>query len=131
MQKMEMAVCAEESMAGAIEAGIDTFWHSSGIKMQTDWFDRREDLLYGMRGKKYAIVVVALFGALGMEAAIGAREENAGCSIVWISNEEAFALQSYRLQTKVFLICPVLPEHICGALWRCIEKCPDGKRNPQ
>ncbi|MEA4853240.1 MAG: hypothetical protein VB082_03055 [Christensenella sp.] len=125
MEQLQIAVCTEKKMTEKISEGIGALKQSSGVRIKTDWFYRREDLLYGMRRSKYAIVLIALTGALGMEAAIGAREENAAVPLIWISDEEAFALQSYRLQTKMFLVWPVSTQQICDAFLRCMENLPN------
>jgi two-component SAPR family response regulator len=127
MRYLKIAVLTEKGAGGDIDAGIKELERIDGIRADTDWYCRREDLLYGMRRVKYSIVVISLAGALGMEAAIGAREENSAVPIVWVSDEDAFALQSYRLHIKMFLVLPVTPQRICEALCRCMEDMPEKK----
>ncbi|MEG1858997.1 MAG: hypothetical protein RR193_01530, partial [Christensenellaceae bacterium] len=47
------------------------------------------------------------------------REEDGSAAIIWISDEEAFALQSYRLRVTMFLVNPATSEQISDALNRC------------
>ena len=121
MKQVQIAVCTEKNICQEIAAGITDAQKEANICLETDWFFNREDLLYGMRRRKYEIVLVAVKGALGMETAIGAREESPSVPLVWISDEDAFALQSYRLKIKIFLVMPVTPDGICDAIMRCME----------
>lgn len=126
MKHIRIAVCAEKELYEDISSGIQAAEQRAGMCTNAEWFYKREDLVHGMRGRKYDIALIALNGALGMEAAIGAREESAAIPIVWISDEEAFALQSYRLQIKMFMVHPVSQQQICDAVLRCMEDLPGG-----
>ncbi|MEG2542892.1 MAG: hypothetical protein RSA64_06580 [Christensenellaceae bacterium] len=119
MKKIQIAVCADKLIAESVIEGIHLFEEKTKMVVEIDCFSRREELLYGMRKKKYEVVMVALFGALGMETVMGAREEDESAAIIWISDEEAFALQSYRLRVTMFLVNPATSEQISDALNRC------------
>ncbi|MEG1774383.1 MAG: hypothetical protein RR320_05980, partial [Oscillospiraceae bacterium] len=81
----------------------------------------REGLLYRLRNGPYDLVVVALPGALGMEAVLGVREKAPMIPLVWCSDDDVFALQSYRLRVTAFLRLPVDAHQAAVALNRCAE----------
>ncbi|MEG0382954.1 MAG: hypothetical protein RR514_07050 [Christensenella sp.] len=121
MKEIRIAVCTEGQIYENITNGIHLFEEEINRVAETDVFLQREELLYGMRKKKYDIIIVDFAGALGMEAVIGARDEDGRVSIIWISDEEFFALQSYRMQTAMFLVKPVTAEQVKDALCRCTQ----------
>ncbi|MEG1858996.1 MAG: hypothetical protein RR193_01525, partial [Christensenellaceae bacterium] len=65
MKKIQIAVCADKLIAESVIEGIHLFEEKTKMVVEIDCFSRREELLYGMRKKKYEVVMVALFGALG------------------------------------------------------------------
>lgn len=78
--------------------------------------------LYTLAEKQWDAVLVALSGAEGMEAANSVREANPGVPLVWVSDDKAFGVQSYRLRAQMFLCLPVKKEEVVQALVQCFEK---------
>lgn len=65
------------------------------------------------------IIFISLPGALGMEAAIAARETCRGAHIVWFSNDEAFGAQSYRIGCDYFSALPISSVSVSKAMFHC------------
>ncbi len=74
------------------------------------------------------IIFISLPGALGMEAAMAARETCRGAHIVWFSNDEAFGAQSYRIGCDYFSSVPVSPVSVSKAMSHCGVGPPLGMR---
>lgn len=99
---------------------VERFARREGRSPAVECFARREELLYRLRRGNCDAVVVALPGALGMESAIGVRGLDARVPLVWVSDDEGFGMQSYRLRTRMFLRFPVEEEQMAQALERCV-----------
>ncbi|MEG2073337.1 MAG: hypothetical protein RRY54_01080 [Angelakisella sp.] len=109
---------AEQSVLGQ---GMEQFAQRTDRRVVPEWYQKREDLLYRIRSGAYDAVVVALPGALGMEAVLGVRERAPAIPLVWCSDDDVFALQSYRMQVSAFLRLPLQAEVVAAALARCTE----------
>lgn len=105
-----------------LHAGLLLFEQNTGRKVEWEWFERREDLLYRLRHGSCDASVIALPGALGMESAMGVREMLPRVPMIWISEDGNFAVQAYRLRVQMFLQTPVTEQQVAAALERCVEK---------
>ena len=52
---------------------------------------------------RYAAGVVAMQGALGLEAATAMRERAPGLPLLWLSDDERFGPAAFDLRTAMFL----------------------------
>lgn len=114
---MRIAICAGEEAARQLCGWIDSC-AGGGPAPAAEVFPRREDLLYAMKERPFDIVVVAQPGAIGMEAAVGARQFAPKASLIWASDEAAFIAQSYRLRAAMFLSLPLEEAQVKEALLR-------------
>ena len=64
---------------------------------------------------------ILIDGATGMEGVIAVRNFYPQCSIVWISNDKGFGIQSYRLGCAFFAEKPITKEKIAIALERIAQ----------
>ncbi|MBC8546554.1 hypothetical protein H8711_06350 [Clostridiaceae bacterium NSJ-31] len=126
MERLYIAVCTDRC-GDIIQQGAMMFEAQTGRHTELEWYARCEDLLYRLRETRYSAVIVDIGGAQGMEIAIGARGIDEAVPLVWISDDEGFALQSYRLRAKLFLVRPVDAQQITEALLRCAEPDPYGQ----
>ncbi|MEG0177954.1 MAG: hypothetical protein RR573_00215 [Oscillospiraceae bacterium] len=110
----------DETEEAALRCGTEQCSIETQNHILLEWYHRREDLLYRIRSGEYDVVVVALPGALGMEAVLGVRDLAAKIPIIWCSDDDVFALQSYRLFVSTFLRLPVKAEQVAKALMQCI-----------
>ncbi|MEG2660180.1 MAG: hypothetical protein RR978_05610 [Oscillospiraceae bacterium] len=110
----------DEAEEPALRCGIEQCSDNAHSFITQEWYHRREDLLYRIRSGCYDAVVVALPGALGMEAVLGVRNLDAKVPLIWCSDDDVFALQSYRLFVTTFLRMPVKAEQLAKALAQCI-----------
>ena len=114
-----LLLCAPENEA-LLRRGIEEFSRRTGRGAVSECFARRETLLYRIRRGCCDAVLIALPGALGMESAIGVRGIDERIPLVWISDDEVFAMQSYRLKTRMFLSFPTTEKQVADALERCV-----------
>ncbi len=121
MQYRCLCLSGEDSQ-DILQRGSEEFGRRTRGRVLWETFDRREDLLYRIRRGDYDAVVVAMPGALGMETALGVRAQDAAVPLVWISNDEVFALESYRLRANAFLCTPITEAQIADVLLRCLSK---------
>ena len=120
---------ADAGQEPMLRRGMEEFNRRRGLGGVLECFDRREALLYRMQKGCCDAALVLLPGAIGMECALGIREIDAELPLVWISDVPGFALQSYRLQARMFLRTPVTEQEIAAALERCYEPMwPQAKR---
>lgn len=118
-----LGLCTEEQWPVLVR-GAELFGEQTGLNLALEHFLRREDLLYRLREGRCDTAIVALPGALGMESVLGVRGLNRHLPLIWISDDEVFAMQSYRLGVQMFLRFPVTSKEVAGAMARCA--CPAG-----
>ena len=99
-----------------VQQAMDLFQSGRDTPANVEFFTLREDILYRLREKHFDAVVVAMGGALGMEIAIGARDQSARLPLIWVSDQKEFGMQSYRLHVKSFLVTPLNPKKLRAAL---------------
>lgn len=114
-----LGLCTPEEEA-VLRRGVAEFARRRGRPAVLECFHRRELLLYRVRQGACDAALVALPGALGMEAAMGVRGMDKRLPLVWMSDDEVFAMESYRLQAQMFLLRPATEEQIADALERCV-----------
>lgn len=113
------ALCADE-IEPVIRKGVHAFSDKCGRDVKLERFQKREDFLYRIRDGCCDAALVALPGAIGMETALNVRELKQTLPLVWITDDDGFALQSYRMQVKMFLRFPATEDDITEALIKCI-----------
>lgn len=119
MQFHCLLLCTQEDEA-LLRRGVAEFSRRTGLSVVPECFSRREELLYRIRDGCCDAVLVALPGALGMESAIGVRGMDGRVPLIWISDDDVFAMQSYRLKTRMFLSSPTTEGQVADALERCV-----------
>ena len=121
-------LCQTEQMKTLREGG-DLFTKRTGHRMELECFDDPISMYVRLgEGTPWDAAVVALPGALGMEAATRIREEDHNAPLVWCSDDQLFAIHSYRLHCAMFLLLPVTADQIADALTRCFEQLKRGGR---
>ncbi|MEG1971845.1 MAG: hypothetical protein RR315_01705 [Oscillospiraceae bacterium] len=115
-----LCLCNEEEQL-VLRQGMEEFAHRTHRCVTPEWYQRREDLIYRTRSGGYDTVIVALPGALGMEAVLGVRERAPAIPLVWCSDDDVFALQSYRMKVTAFLRLPLQSEILVTALIQCTQ----------
>ncbi|MEG1682719.1 MAG: hypothetical protein RR295_02735 [Oscillospiraceae bacterium] len=111
---------ADPAESELLRLGAEAFADSTANAVTLQLFERCEDLLYCLRAGDYDAVIVAMPGALGMEAVRGARSEKPSIPLLWISNDGVFALEGYRQRVNMFLCAPATKEQISEGLSRCL-----------
>lgn len=66
--------------------------------------------------KKYDVAIVALNGARGLEAIVKIRDFDKRLPIIWISNDEYFALISYRYRVHMFIQKPFKEDELLESI---------------
>lgn len=64
------------------------------------------------------VFIILKKGAKGMEGAYRAKEVNPDGVVLWFSDDEAFGVQSYRLECSYFALKPVTAEKYIHAFGR-------------
>ena len=110
-----------------LREGGDLFAERTGSRVELECFGDPIALYCRLgEGSAWDAAVVALPGALGMEAATRVREESRTAPLVWCSDDRLFALHSYRLHCAMFLLLPVTADQVAEALTRCMERVEKG-----
>lgn len=84
-------------------------------KYSSEWEDFREQLVQWDPG----LVIIIWNGAVGMEGAYLVRNQRPELPIFWFSDDDAFSIQSHRLDCNYFSIKPITPEKFQKAFQRC------------
>ncbi len=114
-----LGICERECLP-LLEAGTARFEKSVGRPVElTSCRDVQSFLRQAV--EPWDALLIALPGAEGMETVITARRQNERVPLVWISDDEVFGVQSYRLHASMFLCLPVSEEDVAHALKRCDE----------
>lgn len=114
-----VGLCRAEDVA-VIERGAHEFTRQTGMEVAFTSCTEAQELFRLAKGH-WDAVLVFMPGAIGMEVANGARQSNSTAPLVWISDDEAFAIHSYRLKARAFMMQPVTECEIAEALARCAE----------
>ena len=119
-------LCGGELTGTLREAGA-LFTRRTGTNLDLSCFADPIALYSRIGGRPgWDAAVVALPGALGMEAATRIREEQPGAPLIWCSDDRLVAIHSYRLHCAMFLLLPVTAEQLADALIRCAEELEKG-----
>ena len=89
--------------------------------MEFDEFYRPEDVR-GVSRFRYGACVVAMAGAMGLEAAIAVRERDADVPLLWLSDDSQFGLEAFRLQAVMFLGLDCSDQELEEAMRKVYEK---------
>lgn len=81
-----------------------------------------EDYIAKLQSEAPDAVFVAISGANGMEAAITARDLYPKTALVWFSDDEAFGVQSYRIDCAYFSSKPINQTLVSEAIKRCLKR---------
>lgn len=65
------------------------------------------------------LIVVLADGADGMEGVIAVKRSGSDMPVIWLSDDEGFAVQSYRLGCNYFHKKPITLEKLREALTKC------------
>ena len=112
----------KDDLEQVLQEGGRAFTQETNIAVELTFFTD-PIVLYSRLGNglDWDAVLVALSGALGMEAATRIREEYPNKPLIWCSDDRLFGIHSYRLHCAMFLLFPVTAEQIAVALTRCVE----------
>ncbi len=114
-----VCLCKQDDLA-LLQNSAEEFYRLTGRRLAFTPCEKLQELL-SLAKEQWDAMLVFMPGAVGMEAANGARQVNEKAPLVWISDDEGFAVHSYRLKAKAFLRQPVTNDDIAEALVRCIE----------
>ena len=92
---MKIAICAPFMQSDLWQERLQKA--SPGHELEFDEFYRPEDVRDVPRFH-YEACVVAIAGAVGLEAAIAARERDADVPLLWFSDDDQFGLEAFRLR---------------------------------
>ena len=119
-------LCAEDYLP-AFQEGMRRY--AQRTPTETSFHSDRQSFLYAMQHRPLCdLLIIAVPGAQGMEDVISARSVAPELPILWCSDDQAFAVTSYRLRCSLFLALPVTEEQVEKAAEHCLEaKEPNSK----
>ncbi len=82
-------------------------------------YDDYDDFISGFPDEESQAVIVARRGADGMECARSAKVMKPNIPLIWISDDEGFGVESYRIGCAYFSAATVTAELLSMALARC------------
>ena len=115
-----IAVLCTGEYLPAFQAGLRRY--AQRRPTETSFHSDRQSFLYALRHRPLCdLLIIAVPGAQGMEDVISARSVSSELPILWCSDDEAFAVTSYRLRCSLFLALPVTAEQVERAMEHCLE----------
>ena len=91
----------------------------SELQHESCHLDDLEELEQHLAQWQPTLVVVLANGAKGMECVYRSRERRPNLPVFWFSDDQAFGVQSYRLECAYFSTKPVSTEKLHRAILRC------------
>ena len=118
----------EDDLEQVLREGGRAFSQETNITVELTYFTDPIVLYSNLgSGLYWDVVLVALSGALGMEAATRIREEYPNKPLIWCSDDRLFGIHSYRLHCAMFLLLPITAEQVAAALTRCMGELEQGE----
>ncbi len=116
---MRLAVFADEERRGSLELILrsDSVSHSV-----SEFYDSYDGFIQGLPQSKCDAVIVAHKGAVGMQSVRAARILLHRVPIVWLSDDNGFVEESYRLGCSYFSTEEISAGLLSSALERCNVK---------
>lgn len=112
-------LCAEDYLP-AFQEGMRRY--AQRRPAETSFHQDRQSFLHALQHRPLCdLLIIAVPGAQGMEDVISARSVSSELPILWCSDDEAFAVTSYRLRCSLFLALPVTAEQVERAMEHCLE----------
>lgn len=81
-----------------------------------------DDFILELNNTRYEIIAILMDGAEGMEGVIASKEIYPQSSVIWISDDEGFGVQSHRLGCTFFGTKPITEELLSSAIKRYREE---------
>lgn len=117
---MKIAICSDSAPE---RDALSSFVAACGENdLRITSVENRFALRLALSGETFDLLIVALNGVNGMEAAIDARERDKNLRLIWISDMPEFSMQAYRLRAQDFLPKPIAFEDLRAAIKRCVKK---------
>lgn len=113
-------LCTDRDLP-AFQQGLKGFAGGQAAPVNGAFYRESRTFLEALRRDPlWDLLIVADPGARGMETVISARELAPETPLVWCSDDDGFAVASYRLRCELFLQLPLGPEQVQDALRRCL-----------
>lgn len=116
---MKIAIFADGEEQALIQKTLLNWAEEAGYYLSLEIYISQTQFLRAMNTQRFDAVFLSMPGVLGMEAAIGARGMDPNVPLVWASDDQMLAIQSYRLHARFFLLRPSKPEQLLEGLERC------------
>lgn len=117
---MRLALYGSEQDRIDFERAMDGFsdWCYRDIRVVC--FSDYDKFIEGLQTSPPELVAVTMNGADGMEGVIAARSTCKSVPVLWLSDDNGFGVQSYRLGCAYFHKKPVSPQILSAAIAKCV-----------
>ena len=116
---MKIAICAPFMQSDLWQERLRRA--SPGRHLEFDEFYHPEDVRVASRFR-YGACVVAIAGAVGLEAAIAARERDTDVPLLWLSDDDQFGLEAFRLRAVMLLSLDCSDQELEEAMQKVYER---------
>ena len=120
---MEIAIVDDlEYDCGLLSRIIHQFLESKQIACQIQTFSNGYDFLQSFTPSRYFAVFLDIWmeGISGMDIAYQIRNSSSWCAIIFVTSEESYALEGYRVQAMDYLVKPILSQQVDSVMTRII-----------
>lgn len=116
---MKIAICAKQEDLKILNKLTRDYCAECNCHPAIDSFENRESIVDAMIKNKYAIVIVAMDKAKGMEAVKHIHRLDGSTKIIWFSDDEDFAGCAFENGVKQFALRPISSEKISKGFDNC------------
>ncbi|MEG2652230.1 MAG: LytTR family DNA-binding domain-containing protein [Ruthenibacterium sp.] len=125
---MHIAVCDDDSMELArIASLLDAYRRERNICLSYQTYLSAAELLFAIKSKQYDLLLLDILmpGFTGLQAAQEVRTFDSGTNIIFFTSSPEFALESYAVKARDYILKPVLKEKLFSALDAVLAQEPE------
>ncbi len=115
---MKIAVYTDSCRQGLLAPIIQSL-APPGAQQECIFYCNYDEYIENLPRSRCDVTIVALDGAEGMESARAARILLPEVPLIWLSDDNGFGPESYRVGCSYFSAAPITPELIRSALQHC------------
>jgi two-component SAPR family response regulator len=118
-REMKIAICAKQNELKILKKLTINYCLECNCYPVIDEFENRESIIEAMTKSSYAIVIVAIERAKGMEIVKHVHRGASAAKIIWFSDDKDFAGFAFENGVKKFELFPINYDKLADGLSRC------------
>ncbi len=116
---MKISVFTYKEDIERIERFFSELLEENSIFHSWTFYDNYDDFIFGFQNDNSHAALIARRGADGMESVRAARLLKPSTSLIWLSDDNGFGTESFRIGCQYFSAEPITKKLLSNALSRC------------